>query len=280
MLLVGGVELVGVLTTRRRDGQTGADRRVLGAGGGIRVAMRQRGADAGRGGSSAGPPADKRVAVAADGPGDGRGAYQDVDLAGAGKTVQGRLYECPGAAAGVVMVGGVEGGYDSPARDLYPRLASELVGEGVSVLRVRFRFPTVLEKAHHDVVAGVDHLTAAGVGRVALVGHSFGGAAVIAAAVDRVAVVAVCALSTQSYGTEAAARHGGRALLLVHGTEDRVLPPACSKAVFVRARNPRRLELLEGAGHTLVEVTEDVHALVGGWLREQLGVGARTGCSA
>lgn len=106
------------------------------------------------------------------------------------------------------MVGGVEGSYDSPARGLYPRLASELVAEGVSVLRVRFRFPTVLDEAHHDVVAGVDHLTAAGVGRVALVGHSFGGAAVIAAAVDRPAVVAVCTLSTQSYGTEAATRLG------------------------------------------------------------------------
>ncbi len=148
------------------------------------------------------------------------------------------------------------------------------------MLWVRFRFPTVLDEAHHDVVAGVDDLTAAGVGRVALVGHSFGGAAVIAAAVDRPAVVAVCALSTQSYGTEAATRLGGRALLLVHGTEDRVLPPACSKAVFARAGKSRRLELLEGAGHTLAEASEDVHALVGSWLRDQQGVGSRTGRSA
>jgi len=168
------------------------------------------------------------------------------------------------------MVGGVEGGYDSPAHDLYPRLACELVIEGVSVLRVRFRFPTVLDEAQHDIVAGVDHLTAAGARRVALVGHSFGGAAVIAAAVDRPAVVAVCALSTQSYGTEAAARLGGRALLLVHGTKDRVLPPACSESVFTRAGEPRRLELLEGAGHTLAEAADDVHALVGGWCREQM----------
>jgi len=175
------------------------------------------------------------------------------------------------------MVGGVEGGYDSPAGDLYPRLAGELAAGGISLLRVRFRFPTELEEARHDVVAGVDHLTAAGARRVALVGHSFGGAAVISAAVERPAVVAVCALSTQSYGTEAAARLGGRALLLVHGTEDRVLAAACSQSVFARAGEPRRLELLEGAGHTLAEAAGDVHALVGGWLRKQLGPGEAPG---
>ena len=54
-----------------------------------------------------------------------------------------------------------------------------------------------------------------------------------------------------------------------------MLPPACSKEVFARAGNPRRLELLEGAGHTLAEGTDDVHALVGGWLREQLGVASQ-----
>src|SRR4051794_21904500 len=66
-----------------------------------------------------------------------------------------RFYESEGARSAVLFVGGVGGGFDSPASGLYPRLAEELAGQGVSALRVRFRQPVELAEAAHDVLAGL-----------------------------------------------------------------------------------------------------------------------------
>jgi predicted alpha/beta hydrolase len=79
----------------------------------------------------------------------------------------------------VVFVGGAGGGWDTPARGLYPRLAHQLQQQGLACLRVRFRNSLELDEAVHDVVRGVIFLEMQGSTEFGFVGHSFGGAVVI-----------------------------------------------------------------------------------------------------
>lgn len=180
--------------------------------------------------------------------------------------VTARYYEAPGAREAVVWIGGVGGGFDSPARDLYPRLAHELQMEGVASLRVRYRHPTVLEEAVLDVLAGLAFLQAVRIESVAIVGHSFGGAVAIWSGTLSPLVKAVATLATQSYGTAMADQLSPRPLLLIHGADDGVLPPEASKHVYQRARAPRDLKLYEGAGHGLDEVADELKRYLSRWL--------------
>ena len=177
----------------------------------------------------------------------------------------------PGTRAAALFVGGVGGGWDTPANDLYPRLAEELAADAIASLRVRFRDPTDLDEAVFDVLAGGSFLVDEGRDRLALVGHSFGGAVVIRAAAALPSARTVVTLATQGYGAAPVRDLGPRcSVLLVHGTQDRVLPPSSSEYVYELAREPKRLVLYEGAGHGLVEAAAEVRALVRGWIVEEL----------
>jgi alpha-beta hydrolase superfamily lysophospholipase len=182
-----------------------------------------------------------------------------------------RLYLPDGATAGVIMVGGVGGGFDTPGRDLYPRITAAMWDAGVAALRLRFRNPRVLQEAVFDVREAVGRLAARGVDRVGLVGHSFGGAVVIRAGVSEPDVRAVVTLSTQSAGTEDVDLLAPRPLLLVHGTADPVLPARASVDVAGRAGEPKELRLLDGVGHDLLEARDEVYELVAAWLVRHLG---------
>jgi fermentation-respiration switch protein FrsA (DUF1100 family) len=59
-------------------------------------------------------------------------------------------------------------------------------------------------------------------------------------------------------------------ILLVHGLLDDRLPPSCSELLYERAGEPRRLELLEGATHSLRQRREDVRAMALAWFEETL----------
>ncbi|WNG33342.1 alpha/beta hydrolase [Archangium minus] len=180
------------------------------------------------------------------------------------------LYESLGAKAGALLAGGVGGGFDTPALGLYPRLGEELLRHHLSTLRVRYRHSTDLAEAVQDVLAGVDFLVEHGLERVALVGHSFGGAVMIDAGAQSPWVTTVVGLSPQSYGTEAVSELHPRSLLLVHGRSDAVLPPSCSLSIYERARGRKELELIPGAGHVLDEAAERVFTRVRDWLLREL----------
>jgi pimeloyl-ACP methyl ester carboxylesterase len=136
---------------------------------------------------------------------------------------------------------------------------------------VRFRHPGELEESVLDVLAGLAFLEGEGVEEAVLTGHSFGGAVVLQAAAASPAARGVVTLATQTYGAGAVAELGRRCpVLLVHGEADRVLPAACSKALFRRAGGPARLVLYPGAGHGLDEFADQVHELLAGWVPEQL----------
>ncbi len=177
----------------------------------------------------------------------------------------------------MLWVGGAGGGLDGPAGGLYPRLAARLAERRVASLRLDYRHPNELIACVLDVLLGIEHLRALEKRRVILVGHSFGGAIVIEAGAVSESVVAVAALSSQTYGTARARDLCPRPLLLVHGEHDDVLPAACSRDIYRRARSPKRLLLYPGCGHGLDECRDDVDRDLLAWIEAVLADGRPDG---
>lgn len=179
----------------------------------------------------------------------------------------------PGATAAVLAVGGTDGGLDGPADAIYPDLGADLAASGTAMLRLDFRLRTApgsVPEGMFDVQAGLALLRAEGITRIGLVGHSFGGAVVIAAAVDAPDVVTVATLATQTAGASRVAELAPRPLLLIHGLDDIRLSPDCSRLLYQRAGEPKRLELLPGARHSLRQSREEVHRLLLAWFATTL----------
>ena len=179
----------------------------------------------------------------------------------------------PEAEAAVIMVGGGDGGLDGPAEKLYPDLAADLQTRGIDALRLDFRihrFPGPVEEGAHDVVAGIRYLVERGCSRVGLLGHSFGGAVVIEAAVRDSAVASVATLATQTAGAKRVHELAPRPILLVHGLDDVRLSPDCSRMLYRMAGEPKRLVLYEGATHSLRQRREDLRTLLLDWFVETL----------
>lgn len=182
-----------------------------------------------------------------------------------------RYYASANADKAVVMVGGIGGGFDTPANGLYPRLCKDLLDLGISSLRVRFRHPTDLAEAAMDVLAGIQFLKGEGITGFGLIGHSFGGAVVVQAAHNENAVKTIVTLSTQSLGINPISNLAeGISVLLIHGDEDRTLPSGSSLYAYSLAHEPKKLTIYEGAGHGLAEVSEEVHAEVKKWIENYL----------
>lgn len=132
---------------------------------------------------------------------------------------------------------------------------------------MRYRYSTELETSVQDILASISYLQDEGIEAVALIGHSFGGAAVIRTAALSAVVRTIVTLATQAYGTEVVPQLATQcSLLLLHGTADPVLPPSCSQWVYQLALEPKRLILYPEATHGLDEVAVDVHQVVHEWV--------------
>lgn len=185
--------------------------------------------------------------------------------------VECRYYAAGDADKAVVMVGGIGGGFDTPANGLYPRLCTDLLDLGISSLRVRFRHPTDLAEAAMDVLVGIEFLKGEGISGFGLIGHSFGGAVVVQAAHNENAVKTLITLATQSIGISPISNLAeGVSLLLIHGDEDRTLPSGSSVYAYSLAHEPKKLTIYEGAGHGLAEVSDEVYAEVKKWIENYL----------
>jgi dienelactone hydrolase len=171
------------------------------------------------------------------------------------------LRPCEGKTGAVVFLGGAGGGVSGPANKVYERLGEAVVPDGVTSLRVEYRAAGEFEESVADALAGVSFLKGIGATEVAMVGHSFGGAVAIKSAELAELVTAVAALSSQRFGTQTV-EELKKPLLLIHGSNDEILDQAASKDIFERAEQPKRLEILEGGGHGLLEVADDVHDLL------------------
>lgn len=169
----------------------------------------------------------------------------------------------------IVFVWGARGGFDGPAGGIYGRLA-EALKDDVTSIRVDYRLPNVLTECVLDTMAGLSFLSATGHTDVALVGHSFGGAVVIAAAPLSPLVKAVAALSSQTFGASNAAAVSPRPLLLAHGGADTRLPPRCSELIYEWAQEPKELIIYPDAEHGLNECADELQAMLQGWLAGKL----------
>lgn len=152
----------------------------------------------------------------------------------------------------VVCVGGAMGGLLGPDQGLYQRLGRELPGHGIGVMRVDYRLPNDLDACVLDTVAAMELAARHGARRFVPMGHSFGGAVALRAAIhlERRSVPGVVTFATQSAGCENAALLGDRDLLFFHGTRDQILPMQASEVVRAIAGSGE-LVLLDGADHLL-----------------------------
>lgn len=169
-------------------------------------------------------------------------------------------------------MGGIVGGFDSPARDLYSELAARCSSAGIAALHLRLRRPAWIRGSVADVRAGIRFLHREGIKGIALVGHSIGGAVVLQVArADPRPIRAVVCLSSLDLGGNALAELApGCACLFVHGGRDFVLPSWFSVRLHARAAEPKRLLLLPRAGHRLTEARARVRREILRWLETYL----------
>jgi alpha/beta superfamily hydrolase len=178
-----------------------------------------------------------------------------------------RFYKVSKNNWGAIWVGGVGGDFDTPANGLYPELSRKLMEDGISSLRIQYRYPTKLKESVYDVIAGIKFLESEGISNIALIGHSLGGAVVIQAALMSNSVKTVVTLATQSYGADNVKDLPEEtSILLIHGKDDSVLPASCSRAIFGIAHDPKERVILSGNGHCLEESADEVKKIVYNWI--------------
>ena len=194
----------------------------------------------------------------------------EVILATSNGDIRGVLHPA-GGRGGVIWVCGALGGLEGPSFGIFKVLSEELVSEGLASFRLDYRFPGDLAPCITDVVAGAYYLGELGVERVALVGHSFGGAVVIQAGILSDRVKAVVGLSSQTYGATGVEGLSPKPLLLVHGERDRNLSVDCSRHIYQWAREPKELVIYEDNGHFLRECHEELKGLLKKWLVKKVG---------
>ncbi|MDQ6698271.1 MAG: alpha/beta hydrolase [Actinomycetota bacterium] len=173
------------------------------------------------------------------------------------------------ASSVVVAAGGAMGGLLGPADGLYHDLGESFAEQGIGMMRVGWRRPNDLDLCRLDLLAACDLAARAGAERFVTVGHSFGGAVAIQAAVAMGAWAAgVVTLATQSAGCEAASELGDVPLILFHGDRDELLAPAASEMVRMLA-GTGELVVLPGAGHLLTEAGSVLRERLESWIPEQ-----------
>ncbi|PIY37927.1 alpha/beta hydrolase [Candidatus Aquicultor secundus] len=201
--------------------------------------------------------------------------YEPITLVTGRRDIRCRYYPVAGTLFGAIWVGGVGGDWDTPARGLYPYLCDGLRNDNIASLRVRFSFPTNLEESVYDVLAGISFFESQGIVRMALTGHSFGGAVVIQAAARSDSVKTVVALSTQAYGVDVVPELSPDcSILLIHGDQDTVVPSTSSHRVYTMAHEPKKLVILKGTGHNLDKSAREVEQIVHDWIIEKLSAQA------
>ncbi len=171
----------------------------------------------------------------------------------------------------VLFCGGAMGGLLGPAQGLFHDVGVALATMGFGAIRVGYRRPNDLRNCVLDVLAAADLANRTGTSRFVTVGHSFGGAVAINAAVGLGAAArGVVTLATQSAGCETAASLRDVPLLLIHGDQDELLPVAASEAVRQLAGNRGELVVLPNTGHLLLGVESDLRARVSDWVLARL----------
>ena len=184
------------------------------------------------------------------------------------------LHAAPDTKQAVIWVCGARGGFGGPGSGIYADLSEEFTGRGITSLRMDYRHPNEIQECAMDLMAGINFLRAMEYGPVVVVGHSFGGAVVIAGASFSDHVAGVVSLSPQTYGAQGAGMLSPTPLLVVHGKADTRLPFSCAVAIHDWAKEPRELVLYEGAEHRLDECRTELMDLLRDWIPDKLASAA------
>lgn len=167
----------------------------------------------------------------------------------------------------VLMGGGAMGGMLGPAEGTYHELGERFADAGMGTIRVGYRKPNDLPSCVLDMGAGADIASRSGALRYVTVGHSFGGAVAVQAAVAlRDHIAGVVTLATQSAGCEVG-EDLDRPVLLLHGDQDTILPHMASE--MVRMIVGGELVILPGADHLMTGARDQVLDRVGTWIPER-----------
>ncbi|HYA35007.1 MAG TPA: alpha/beta hydrolase [Candidatus Binataceae bacterium] len=175
------------------------------------------------------------------------------------------LHAAPQPGRAALCISGAIGGFDGPA-NLYVRLGEAMPARGIGVARINYRHPNDFGECVLDTLAGLSFLKGYRYPRVAILGHSFGGAVAINAGTLTPTATGVVALSSQLGGAHVVADLAPKPLLLIHGTADTILSHQSSEMLFERAGEPKTLKLFAGAGHSLKELGDEMTGLVIDWL--------------
>jgi alpha-beta hydrolase superfamily lysophospholipase len=174
----------------------------------------------------------------------------------------------PAAPNLVIACGGAMGGLLGPAEGLFHDLGVRFAEQGMGLVRVGYRKPNDLGACVHDLVAVAELGARRGAKRFVTMGHSFGGAVAIRAAIvlgrDAAGVVT---LATQSAGCEESERLVGTPVLLFHGERDELLPPQASE--LVQMLTGGELVVFPGTGHLLTDVGDELRERLGTWIPER-----------
>jgi hypothetical protein len=171
---------------------------------------------------------------------------------------------------GIIWVCGALGGLDGPSFGVFRTVSEQLVANNLTSLRLHYRLPGNFEECVVDVLTGINFLVGKGVKKIALVGHSFGGAVVIQAGTMSPFVKAVVGLSSQTAGVQNVAKLSPRPLLLIHGERDRNLPARCSQYIYQLAKEPKELFIYKNNGHFLRENHKEILEQLKSWLIDKL----------
>jgi pimeloyl-ACP methyl ester carboxylesterase len=215
-----------------------------------------------------------KLAINEVGIGSSVDSYRPVVLHTNRGEISARFYHIPNLKHAVIFVGGSNGGYSSPAYDLYGSLADQLVSEGVSSLWIQYRDPEDMLEAIVDVMAGIMFLEQSGIEQIGLVGYGVGSSVVVQAAALAMQIKTVVCLSPQGDGIEhVTSMPEETSLLVVHGKNDLQQPYPISEYMYAKAHDPRKLVLLNGTGHMLNESSDTVQRILNSWLLKQLKEG-------
>jgi pimeloyl-ACP methyl ester carboxylesterase len=179
------------------------------------------------------------------------------------------LHAAPEKGRAALCVSGAMGGFDGPAM-LYPRLGLKMPRDNITIARLDYRSPGEFGECLVDAMAALTFLGGIGHERVALLGHSFGGAVAINAGTLSPIVTTVVALSSQLAGAHVAGELASKPLLLIHGNADTILSHESSQALYDRASEPKTLKILPGVGHRLSEAADEVFDLVSEWILKNI----------
>lgn len=160
---------------------------------------------------------------------------------------------------------------------MYPSLADKFaLVLAIPCIRLDYREPARKEYCTADVIAAFDYLKEYfNSTKFVVVGWSFGGSPCFAvAAREPERCRGVATVASQTAGTEGIRKLSPRPLLLLHGTNDTCLSPACSETLYNEygTQGPRQLKLFEGDDHGLSRNAVEAEKLIFMFVARTLGL--------